>query len=328
MEPVDRLKDDKAFLLATGIRLEDEAALVAKTDLSALRQRTLDGIANGATGPLGTPSPPWGAIGMGSAVLVATIASVWLSVPQVAYAPPPRTTPPIHIAPLPVPATPTRLAAAVPSQTTLVRGPAEPIGAASRSPEIATASSPTAESAERQTRRSTASPRWAVRSPRRPQPAEQAVAVAAPERVAEPGPAAEPAATATAPPTSTLAEQLKVYDSGRAALKGGKLAEAEQLFSSYLKRFPGGELTREARLSLLETMHRAGKWAKSAALSRSLVGSSGRRKGELWRMNGEALSKLKRCDEAAAALAAAVQIGGAGLSAAEATRMVDACRGH
>ena len=341
-----RLKDDKAFLLETGIRFEDEEALLTTYDVPAMRGRLDAHIAAGA-GPILKAPPAMSRILtlVGVSVIVAGSiiaglvagdspagdrAEVANSVrartntivaEEKGHEPAPLTTidetarededeprraEPIRVEPQPVPAT----EEVEPRQT----APVEP-GAAV-----------TIHKRPSKPKKKTKTPR-----PRRPELMKEVtiVAPAAPSPlVVEPKDEPIEEETAPADDRSTLAEQLALYERGRKALRGGKLEAAVQAFKTYRKRFPKGELWQESSLSMLEALVRRGRHGATIRLARSLLarGSLRHRRGEVLRVKGEAEAKLGRCDAAEKTFAKALKSARSGLTAESILGALRHCR--
>lgn len=104
--------------------------------------------------------------------------------------------------------------------------------------------------------------------------------------------------------TSSLSEQLALYERGVAELRAHRVAGAIGIFESYLLRFPTGELASEAGLSLLEARIAQDNHTKVEELTRSLSARQDllSRRPELLRVRGEALIRLGRCREAQSVL--------------------------
>ena len=312
-----RLRDDPEFLALTGLRFDDEEATADPIDVEVGRQALEAAIADGKTSAMGSPdllSTSTSKVALGLAV-AATVAGVALwpvggSGPE----PVPLTTIEAVAEAPTAPAAPPAVAASAPPVAPTAAPPLAPPApaAAPDTPEVTPAPEPPPPVARKP--RSPARPRAKAKG-RAPTGTVEAIAPAP----AEPSP---PAAS------STLPEQLALYDEGKAALARGDHAGAIAAFTAYAERFPTGSLRREARLSMLEALVRSGRTGRSATLARSLLSSGrlGARTGDVRRVLGESQAKLGRCDDAAITLATALQEGASGLTLATVESAVAHCR--
>jgi len=119
---------------------------------------------------------------------------------------------------------------------------------------------------------------------------------------------------AVRPPS--LADEVAQYETGRRALRAGKLAEAIAAFEHYLDQFKQGELRPEAGLSLVEAYIKAGKPDRAEAVARTLVADPTlrSRRGELLRVRAEAYVLMGRCSEAKIVYTQALGAGGTDLT--------------
>lgn len=350
------LREDKEFLLESGIRFDDVDADLTERDLDEQRKKLDARIAAGAAPLLAAPRTSGGLAkglalaGGGAAIATAIVVAVSLTSP----APEP--------VPLPAPqaavlsglgeallseARPELAESATEAETeAATEASSAPdlaadgveTGAIGRSPEtgrsagLASADADLDEVGRPQDERVGARPKQpeARRSRPKPSPAPGPKSSPAPQPKPspEPEPEPEPVVEAAPEPQGSLAAELALYDKGRAALSAGDAGGAIQAFERYLKTYPRGELAAEARLSLLDAAVRAKRHAQVARVAQSILAGGGAkgRRGEILRVRGEALARLGRCDEALGVLEQAIAAGGSGLTPLSAADRVEACR--
>jgi TolA-binding protein len=115
-----------------------------------------------------------------------------------------------------------------------------------------------------------------------------------------------PARAEPAPPAPSSPTELERYDAASAMLRAGRVDEAAVLFAALLSTSPQGLLRPETHMSLLESLYRAGRFnAVVDAVPAALLDVDGARVAEVRRLEGDALVKLGRCDQAHAAYTAA-----------------------
>lgn len=112
---------------------------------------------------------------------------------------------------------------------------------------------------------------------------------------------------APAPPAPSSPTELERYDAASAMLRAGRVDEAATLFAALLSTSPQGLLRPETHMSLLESLYRGGRFSAVVdAVPAALLDVDGARVAEVHRLEGDALVKLGRCDEARVAYTAAV----------------------
>lgn len=314
MKPVRRLAEDREFLLRTGLRFEDEAALLQPRDLDSLRTTLEARIAAGAVPVLPAPtSPRWLPLGVGAVCLVAGL-SWWLLGNRGAPLPAVRTPSLAAVAPVAPLATPV-------NETRVVRS--RPLESETASPRMARETPPPA----RVKRAPAVEERLARAAPTRRQARRlrssgaRSTVVKAPDPPVPLPPAAQPA-------TSTLAEQLALYDRGLKALASGRLGPAIAAFRAYRARFPGGELTNEASISLLEALVRARRSGAVVTLASALSRKPGlrHRQAGFLRVKAEAEARLGRCQAAERSFGRALAAKAKGVDAAAILDALRHCR--
>ncbi|MEZ4268438.1 MAG: hypothetical protein R3F39_18895 [Myxococcota bacterium] len=322
-----RLKDDREFLLAAGLRFEDEAQAMPEWDLGALKARVEAAVAAAPApgGPVEGGSAlqsgglfggkialgvgvavvaaagfmGWGVLGGGGAEAAPEPAAVVESVsvpepaaaPELAGGPAVAATPAVAPAPVEAPAVDAPVVAEAPA---LAPSPPEPASASNPTP----APNAAAPASRPPVAPSAAAPVAAEAPAPKAPPSDSPAAVGAIEEGQPEIPPAE---------TSTLAAQLALYEAGRAALRAGEFGKAAASFHQYVAGYPEGELVGEAQLSRLEALARGGRAAEAERLATRLLAQGGLagRRAEVARVRGEQLVKLGRCDEAKAAFVAA-----------------------
>ncbi len=283
------LREDRAFLLETGIRFDVEAESLTEWDLDAMQASLEARIAAGAE-PILTPPPTTSAATKGLTVLL-LVAAIGVA----AYATSDSTSfPNAPVVAAPAPAEPAPAVVAEPAAPAVVvespRKPTVPptprdaVSAEARRPGVGLET-------------------VAVRVPtprRRPRrPAKRALVLPPVEAPIEEPKTDVPAIEAPAP-VADLAAQMALYDRGKDALDSGAVGPAIAAFREYRRRFPNGQLAREATVSLLEALVRGRRDAAVVALTKRMLGRpayAGRRT-ELLRVRADALVRLGRCDEA------------------------------
>ena len=306
-----RLRDEPEFLALSGLRFEDEAATADVLDVQAGRAALESAVSSGTPSVMG--GQDWLAttaakFGAGLAVTATVASLVLLTVSPGEPSPtnelPAVTAPAIaEEAPAEVvdpPAVTVVAPAAAPPEAVQVEEPAE------APPVQSSAVKPTA-----------SAPKAPARL-RRSEP-KKAQATASPELVSP---------VKTAEPTSTLPEQLALYQAGKEALAAGDHGAALKAFEAYRATFPAGTLRREVGLSMLEALVRGGKINRASRLAKRLLASGGlgARRAEVRRVLGETQARLGRCDDAALTLATALQEGASGLTLPAVEAAVSGCR--
>lgn len=142
------------------------------------------------------------------------------------------------------------------------------------------------------------------------------------EREGEPvGPPSDPA------PASELALQLAAYRAAGQSLVEGKPREAAAAFATFVERWPASPLRPEAELSWLEARVRSGDHEGAVALARELSLDEGRpRRGDVLRLQADALAHLGRCAAADWAYQDALRRQARDLSPADVDKALAACR--
>ena len=105
-----------------------------------------------------------------------------------------------------------------------------------------------------------------------------------------------------ASPSSSLPEQLTMYDPAADALLNGRYDEAISGFRSYLDAWPDGAMRREAQLGLLHSLFGVGDAEGTEALAANLQRRPefSTHRQDILRLQADALVVLGRCDEAMA----------------------------
>lgn len=308
---MQRWRDDSQLLDELGLDATAFDAPGDLPDLVALQRRLEARITEGAQPVLKAPPArpvwmPW----VGTALMVAAAAGLWLNMPaDTAPVPPSPAAPLAPEAAAEVSVPPAPAPEARPAEVPREVGDLEGKGAKPTVWESPRVAAPLPDLAP---------PPPAARAPARkraPAPSAPPVAVEAP---VSPQPPSSP------PRVGDLQAQLALYEAGRDALRAGRHGIAIAHFEDYLKRFTDGELRREAEVSLLESLVRAGRHGRAAGLAGRLAKRTGlsHRRGEFLRVRAESLAHLGRCDAAEEAFGQAVQAQ-AGLNA---TGVLDALR--
>jgi len=127
------------------------------------------------------------------------------------------------------------------------------------------------------------------------------------------------------PASPSSPSELERYDVAAAALRAGRVDDAATLFAALLVAHPHGTLRPETQVSLLESLFRAGRFAEVvAAVPAAVVDVDGVRRADVRRLEGDALVKLGRCDDARVAYDTALR-GQARLSVDDVTAALAAC---
>lgn len=105
----------------------------------------------------------------------------------------------------------------------------------------------------------------------------------------------------------SLADQLRLYESGRTASQAGNHAAAVREFGRYVAEAPSGELWPEAAMGLLEAHAALAHWSDAEKLAGKLLldGREGAQLKHLHATRAEARAKLGRCEDAEADVEAA-----------------------
>ena len=118
----------------------------------------------------------------------------------------------------------------------------------------------------------------------------------------QPLPVEKPVETPTPPPPASLAEQLRLFESGRVALKAGNHAIAVREFERYVDTIPSGDLWPEAAMGLLDALTRTGAFARVDTHASNLLKDTRMRSAspEILRARAWARANLGRCADAQA----------------------------
>lgn len=118
-----------------------------------------------------------------------------------------------------------------------------------------------------------------------------------------------PDASIPRPKPMSLAEQLRLYESGRTALRARNWEVAEREFLRFMEDAPNGELWPEAGMGLLEALTGQGQWARLQSACTQLLddGRLAVHQRSILRLRAQALEKLGQCADAERDLMKAVQ---------------------